>query len=51
VLEIDESRVFPEAALDFFAGDDLSGSLDQKQQDAEGLWLKLEENAGLAQFS
>ena len=51
VLEIDERRISPKAALDFFPGYDLSGALDEKQEDAERLGLKLEQNASLAQFA
>ncbi len=51
MLEVDECRISPEAPLDFFPGYDLTGSLDEKQQNAERLGLKLEQNAGLAQFA
>jgi hypothetical protein len=51
MLEVDECRISLEAPLDFFPGYDLTGSLDEKQQNAERLGLKLEQNAGLAQFA
>jgi hypothetical protein len=51
VLEIDEGRVPPEAALNLLTRNNLPGMLNKEQQNSEGLRLELSEDAGLAQFA
>jgi len=50
MFEIDKSRATPEAALDFFSGDQLTAPLDEEQQYPERLGLKFQKDAALTQF-
>ncbi len=51
VVEIHESVCGPEFFLEFLAGYDLAGVLKQHRQDLEGLFLKANSQAVLAQFA
>jgi len=51
VVEIDESVLGPEFFLKFLASYDLSGVLQQHRQYLEGLFLKANSQAVLAQFA
>ena len=51
VIEIHESVCGPECFLDLLASDDLAGVLEQHRQDLEGLFLKTNSQAVLAQFA
>ena len=51
MVEIDERVRGPELLLKFLAADDLAGVLEQHRQDLEGLLLKPDSQAALAQFA
>ncbi len=51
VVEVDEGAVGPEGAGYFIAGEDFVGSLEQHQQDLEGLDVELDADALLAQLA
>ena len=51
VIEIHESVCGPERFLNLLASDDLAGVLEQHRQDLEGLFLKPNSQAVLAQFA
>jgi len=51
VVEIHERLRGPEFLLKFLATDDLAGVLEQHRQDLEGLFLKPDSQAALAQFA
>ena len=51
VVEIHERVRGPELLLKFLATDDLAGVLEQHRQDLEGLLLKPDSQAALAQFA
>jgi hypothetical protein len=47
-VEIDEVVVTPKRALDFVAADRFAGAFDQQEQNAEGLGVELQGDAGFA---
>jgi hypothetical protein len=47
-VEIDEVVVTPKRALDLVAADRFTGAFDQQEQNAEGLRVELEGDAGFA---
>ncbi len=51
VVEVDDGVVAPELELNFFAGDDFGGALKEANEEAEGLGLEANADAGFAQFS
>jgi hypothetical protein len=51
VVEVDDGVFAPEALLEFFAGDDLSGAFEEGGEDFEGLGLELDAEAGFPDFA
>jgi hypothetical protein len=51
VVEVDDGVFAPEAGLEFFTGDDLSGLLEQGREDLEGLALEFDPEACLPKLS
>jgi len=50
-IEIDEGVRGPEPLMEFFAGNDIAGMLQQQRQYLEGLILKFQADAVLAQLT
>jgi hypothetical protein len=50
VVEIDPGVGWPEALAELFAGDDVTGTLQQENQDAEGLLAQLDGGAAATQL-
>ena len=51
MVEVDEGVGGPEFLLQFFAGDDFSGALEQQGEHLEGLTLQAKLDSALAQFA
>ena len=51
MVEVDDGVFAPEAGLEFFAGDDLAGLLEEGGEDLEGLALELDAEAGFPELS
>jgi len=51
VLVIDEGTVGPDALSDLLAREDLSGPVEEHEEDLEGLGVELDPDSLLAQFS
>ena len=51
VVEVDDGVTTPEAELEVFAGDDLSGALEERGENLKGLRLQLDAETGLPEFA
>jgi hypothetical protein len=51
VVEVDDGVAAPEALLNFFAGHQLARAIEKANQDAKGLRLQPDADAGPAQFT
>jgi len=50
-FEVDISIVAPEAALDFFTGDELPGAFGEQLENTDRLGMNFEGESGFAQFA